>query len=94
MEVRAVYENGTISLLKPLLFKRRRVELLVTIPDAEILDAQANKYQKIDVKIQQLENDNKMFQQLWADLDDKYLDGEIRSDSEIFREALEMSERY
>lgn len=94
MEVRAVYDNGTISLVNPVLFKHQRVDLLVVVPDSEILDISTVKYQEIEMELQQLASEDDMLQELWSDLGGKCLDGEIRTDGEAFVEALEMSGKY
>lgn len=46
------------------------------------------KYQKIETELLQLLSEDNMLQKLWSDLDGKYLDGTIRSDSEAFAAAL------
>ena len=94
MEVRAVYENGAISFVNPVFFKHSRVDLLVVVPDSEILDVPNVKYQEIEAELLQLASEDKMLQKLWSDLDGKYLDGTIRSDGEAFAEALTMSGKY
>lgn len=94
MEVRAVYENGAISFVNPVVFKHSRVDLLVVVPDSEVLDVSGAKYHDIETELLQLASRDKMLQELWADLDGKYLDGTIRSDSEAFIEALSMSGKY
>ena len=60
-----------------------------TISDSsEILDVSYVKYQKIETELLQLLSEDNMLQKLWSDLDGKYLDGTIRSDSEAFAAAL------
>ena len=94
MEVRAVYENGAISFVDPVLFKHSRVDLLIVVPDSEIVNVPDSKYQEMELELMQLASKDKMLQKLWSDLDGKYLDGTIRSDSEAFAEALAMSGKY
>jgi hypothetical protein len=94
MEVRAVYENGAISFVNPVLFKHTRVDLLVVVPDSEVLDVDEVKYQDIKEELRQLASEDKMLQKVWADLDGKYLDAASRSDSEAFAEALTLSGKY
>lgn len=94
MEIKAVYENGTISLVNPILFKSQRVKLLIVAPDSEIINSPIVKYQEIETELQQLASEDDMLQELWSDLDSKYLDGKIRTDGDAFAEALGMSGKY
>ena len=60
-----------------------------TIRDSsEILDILSVKYQKIETELLRLSGEDNMLQKLWSDLNGKYLDGTIRSDSEAFAAAL------
>ncbi|MEA3428828.1 MAG: hypothetical protein U9Q84_06410 [Thermodesulfobacteriota bacterium] len=52
------------------------------------------KYRAMDFELKQLSEKDTMLRQLWSDLEDLYLDGNIGSDEKAFMEALEMSKKY
>lgn len=94
MEVRAVYEGGEITFVDPVKLKHSRVDLLIVVPDSEVLDNREAEYQAIEAELQQFAKDNDMLRKLWSGFDGKYLDGSAEFGREAFVDALEMSGKY